>query len=121
MGCSDSCSATLRAPVPGGQGTMSGETLYSKLARISGELGAIQKDGRAPESMGGFSCISHGAVMAHLRGELSKAQVAVLESLDVISDEPFVMHTHKGDKDARRIVVKLTVTFVNGESPEERH
>lgn len=95
--------------------------LWQKLAEVSGKLGAIAKDGEAPAVMGGFKFISHGAVMGHLRQQLAERQVAILESLDIVSDESVTMVTAKGERSARRIVVKLLVEFVNGENPEERH
>lgn len=101
--------------------TSSPRNLWQKLAEVSGKLGAIAKDGEAPAAMGGFKFISHGAVMGHLRQQLAERHVAVLESLELISDESVTMHTKNGERQGRRVVVKLTCEFVNGENPEERH
>lgn len=95
--------------------------LFQKLAVISGELGAITKDSQAPQAMGGFKFMSHGALMGHLREKLAQHQVVILENLDLVSDEVVMMKTSEGERANRRIVVRLTAEFVNGESPDERY
>lgn len=95
--------------------------LYQKLAAISGELGAITKDSQAPQEMGGFRFMSHAALMGHLREKLAEQQVAILESLELVSDDVVTMKTQQGERTNRRIVVKLTAEFVNAEKPDDRH
>lgn len=95
--------------------------LYQKVAAITGELGKIAKDSKAPAEMGGFSFMSHGALMGHLRDRLAAHQVAIMESLDLITDEVVMLKAKDGERAHRRVVVKLTAEFINGENPDERY
>lgn len=94
--------------------------LYQKLAAISGELGAISKDARAPEVMGGYAFTSHAALMGHLRQRLADRNVLVFESLFVVADEAVTIVTRSGERPARRVRVRLVVDFVDGDDPEQR-
>lgn len=95
--------------------------LYQKVAAITGELGKIAKDSKAPAEMGGFAFMSHGALMGHLRDRLAAHQVAIMESLELITDEVVMLKAKDGERAHRRVVVKLTAEFVNGENPDERY
>ena len=95
--------------------------LFQKLALISGDLGAIEKDSEAPTEMGGFRFMSHAALLGHLRNRLAHHRVVVMESMAIVTDEVVMLGRPGNEKPNRRVVVNLTATFINADRPDERY
>lgn len=102
--------------------------LYQKISEIIGSLGAIPKDSKAPKEMGGYGFSSHGAVLAHLRHELTTRNVVIHSSgEELLHHEAFEKRTitDYNGKTAEKIsynfhsIIKYKFTVVDGDNPSD--
>jgi len=92
--------------------------LYQKLAAISGGLGALKKDGKAPDIMGGYAFLSHGSLMGHLRNELAAHGVVIIPAITHV--ESHVVLVGEKQKPTNHVTVKMAFTVFNADDPQER-
>ena len=100
--------------------------LFQKLAAISADLGAIQKDGTydGGQRGGSYKFISHAALMGHLRNELARHNVVIIPEVIEATTEGREKHsTYNGQERVsfeRRVTVRMLFTVVDGDDPESK-
>lgn len=99
--------------------------LYQKISQIIDSLGLIGKDSRAPDIMGGYSFTSHGALIGHLRHELTSRNVVIRASgVELLRADSFETSSYDKDKNVKiktnyRTIVKYLFTVVDGDNPAD--
>jgi len=103
--------------------------LYQKITQIIDAIGIIEKDSKAPDAMGGYKFTSHGAVIGHLRRELTSRNVVILPSGDELLrfevTEKRVPTMQNGQVVSEKVsysyhsVVKYNFRVLDGDNPSE--
>lgn len=104
-----------------------GETLnlWQKLAVITGDIGAIEKDGSysGGQAGGSYKFISQAQLVAKLRHELKKHRVVIEPSMVSATTETITRVTEYNgrqvEKVSRRIVCEMEFRVVNGDDPTQ--
>jgi hypothetical protein len=103
--------------------------IYQKVSAITEAIGLIGKDANAPQQMGGYAFTSHGALLGHIRHELTSRNVVIRPSgeellkADVL--EKRVPTYQNGQIVSEKVshnyhsIIKYRFTVVNGDDPTD--
>lgn len=101
------------------------ENIYHKVTAVIAAIGLIQKDSKAPTGMGGYAFISHGALLGHLRHELTSRNIVIIPSGEevvrsVVTEN--IVRNDNGESVKRNVhtVIKFKFTVVNGDDPTDK-
>jgi len=91
--------------------------LYQKLAKITGEIGAIAKDGQNNEQ--NFKFIEYAAVAGKLRALFDKYGVVVVPRMPKKVDQFREVVTARSGKEGQYVLLDMTFQVVNADDPTD--
>lgn len=92
--------------------------LYQKLAKITGEVGAIKKGGHNSEQK--FDFIEYAAVAGELRGLFAKYNVLIVPYMQKASHQTRKEITSKYGAKGQHVVIDFTFVVYNADDPTEK-
>lgn len=92
--------------------------LYQKLAKITGEVGAIKKGGRNNEQK--FDFIEYAAVAGELRGLFAKYNVLIVPYMQRSTKQTRTPITSKYGAQGEHVLIDFTFVVYNADDPKEK-
>ena len=95
-------------------------TLYRRILAVMGACTYVRKDTKVSGFGGGYSAVSHDAVMAKIRPYLVEHGIVPIFTTNSVSYDRFQVMGKSGPRDVNRASAHVTLTLINADNPADR-